>query len=194
VTLRSTLFASGLLVAGFAVHAEAIPVVFNGTQVQTLDGQDFTFTFLAAPPSNGTGGTFVVHAQGDYDGAATEALTWSIEGIALGGPVGGFVGGVGVGGPFDFVAVFQPLGNLEFQVTYSLLPGALDAILADGMISIFVNLDDSVGLFQPPNFVELTLSYETGSPVPEPSTLLLLASGLAAGSRKLRSRRNRTAA
>jgi hypothetical protein len=156
-----------------------------------VSGQNFVFNFLGAPASNGTGGTLVLHARGDYDGGPTETLSWSIEGIVSAGPVGGFDAFDATppqGGPFDFVTVFQPLGNVEFQRTYSLLAGDLDAILADGLVSIFVDLHQDVGLFDPPNFVELTLSYD---PVPEPSTLVLLGAGLLAGGRRLRSRRTR---
>jgi len=64
----------------------------------------------------------------------------------------------------------------------------LDAILADGSITILVDLHGDVGLFNPPNFVELTLTYD---PVPEPSTLLMLGAGLIAARNRFRSSRNK---
>jgi hypothetical protein len=177
LTLSLIAVIAGLVIATQA-HATLINV--NDTQTQTVSGQDFIFNFSGLPASDGTGGTFILHAQGDYDGGTDENLTWNIEGVVSGGPVGGFVGGVGVGGPFDFVTVFQPLGNIEFQRTYSILPADLNAVLADGGVDIFVNLNADVGLFNPPNYVELTLTYNSDDgQVPEPTTLALMGLGLA---------------
>jgi hypothetical protein len=167
--------------AASLVTAAAQGAVLNATQTQTVDGQNFTFNFSGLAPSNGGTGTFILHAQGDYEGAASEALTWDIDsGIVSGGPVGGFFNPCagGVGGPFDFCNVFQALGNVEWQRTYTLSAAELTAMLADGAISIFVDLDANVGLFNPPNFVEVTIRYEEGQGVPEPASMLLTGLGL----------------
>ena len=58
-----------------AANAVAAPITLNATQTQTIAGQDFTFNFLGLAPAAG-GGTFVLHARGDYDGAADETLTF----------------------------------------------------------------------------------------------------------------------
>lgn len=162
-----------------AASASAVPVVLNQTQNQTVDGQNFTFTFTGLSDA-AAGGTFILHARGDYDGATNETLTWDLEGTTSGGPVGGFVGGVGVGGPFDFFTVFQPLGNLEFQRTYSLSAAELDSILADGTLTLTVDLNAAVGLFEPPNYVEVTFQYDTAATsVPEPGSLALVGLAIA---------------
>ena len=165
-----------------SAHVTASPITLNGTQNQTTDGQDFTFNFVGLAPSDGSGGTFVLHAQGDYEGATTETLSWNMDsGTVSAGPVGGFLNPCagGVGGPFDFCTVFQPLGNVEWQRTYSLTGAQINALLADSAISIFVDLAADVGLFNPPNFVEVTLTYNSSSQVPEPGILALLGLGLA---------------
>ena len=172
-------FVAAIAALGFcASQAYATSVTLNGTQTQTVDGQDFVFNFNGLAPTSGLGGTFIIHAQGDYQGGTSENLVWDIDGLVLGGPVGGFIGNVGIGGPFDLFNVIQPLGNVEFQRTYTLTAAEISSLLADSSIAINVNLDATVGLFQPPNYVEVTFVYDTGTSVPEPASLGLLLAGL----------------
>jgi hypothetical protein len=160
--------------------ANAALVTLNSTQNQTVSGENFNFNFTGLAASDGTGGTFVLHAQGDYDGGSNETLAWDIDGLLSQSAVGGFINGTGgLGGPFDFATVFQPLGNIEFQRTYAISAAVLNSILADGMLNIFIDLASSVNLFNPPNFVEVTLSYNTGvSNVPVPAALFMFAPAL----------------
>lgn len=170
-----------------AAHADV--VTLNDLESQTVDGQDFTFTFAGLAPSDGTGATFILHARGDYEGALTETLSWTIDGgVVSAGPVGGFASPcqVGLGGPFDFCTQFQPLGNVEWQRTYAITPAITNALLADGTLSIFVDLSSDVNVgdgIAMPNFVEVTFRYNSlvGPPtVPEPAPWVLLPVALAA--------------
>ncbi len=199
LSIGSTLVAAGIALV--AATAQADVVMLNDLETQTIPGQDFTFTFTGLDPSDGTGATFILRAQGDYEGLPppldTETLSWRIDGgIASAGPVGGFVPPCagGEGGPFDFCHEIQALGNVEWQRTYPLSAATTNALLADGALSIFVDLSDDVGLFAPPNFVEVTFIYNSGTtpppPLPEPATWTLLTVGLAAlgASRRTRAR------
>lgn len=173
-------FAAALFSASATLAA---PVSVTDMQAQTIAGQDFTFNFNGLAASDGTGGTLVLRAQGDYENGGqntNEFLDWDAEGVVGATGVGNFNGTVGSGGPFDIATVFQPLGNILFQRTYNLTGLELDTLLADSMVQINVDLDDGVGLFQPPNFVEFTLNYNTAAPaVPLPATGLMLLGGLA---------------
>lgn len=170
-------------------------ITLNDIATQTIDGQNFNFNFNGLAQSDGTGGSFILHAAGDYDGRDDETLSWNIDGLVGVGAVGGFCstgitsvctsgGGAttsgGQGGVFDSVTVGQPLGQVEWTRTYSLNGALLDSILADGMAGIFIDLDDNVDAsFNPPRFVEVTLKYNSRVSVSEPSILALLGLGLA---------------
>ncbi len=162
--------------------AQAAPVSVSDLQNQTTAGQNFNFNFNGLAASDGTGGTLVLHAQGDYENGGlntNEFLDWTAEGVVGATGVGNFNGTVGSGGPFDFAIVSQALGNIEWQRAYTLTGAELDALLADSVISVFVDLADGVGLFNPPNFVEISINYNSATNVvPLPAGLPLIAGGL----------------
>lgn len=162
--------------------ANAAPISVVDLQNQTVAGQDFVFNFNGLQSSDGTGGTLVLRAQGDYENGGlnnNEFLDWSAEGVVGATGVGNFNGTVGSGGPFDIATVFQTFGNILWQRTYTLSGLELDQLLADSMITVNVDLADGVGLFEPPNFVEVSINYNSGTAiVPVPASLPLLLVGL----------------
>jgi len=160
--------------------AFAAPVVLNDLQNQTVDGQNFNFVFNGLTPSDGTGGTLVLRARGDYDGGSVESLDWTAEGVFGATGVGGFVDGInGSGGPFDFVNLFIPFRDIEWQRTYVLSNADLTMLLADLIINISVDLDSEVGALELPRFVEITINYNSDvAVVPLPAAFPLFAGGL----------------
>lgn len=168
--------------------ANALPVSVNELQTQTTDGQDFIFTFNGLAASDGSGGTLIFRAQGDYGAFAGESLTLKVEGIinqlmGVFSNTGNFIGPATAGGPFDFVNLNVTNTNFEFQRTFNLSGADLDTLLSDSILSATVNLSSFVNVF-PDNgfneFVEVTLNYETAvSVVPLPAALPLFGSGLA---------------
>lgn len=167
-----------LVVAG---QTQAGLITLNELQDQTVAGQNFTFVFNPAGLSDGTDGTFTLHARGDYGDSNASArddenLDWSIEGIAGAGPVGSFNanGSGGVGGPFDSVILHSTSRDYEFTRTYTISGADLLAITADNAVTISVDLGGSVGTLELPRFVEVTLEYNM---VPEPSSIALLGMG-----------------
>ena len=164
--------------------AEAAPVSFTDLQPQTSSPETMNFSFGGLAASDGSGGQLILHARGDYDdggsAAVDESLSWNAEGLIGATGVGNCNGTSCQGGPFDFVTSHQSLGNVEFQRTYNLSGALLDALIGDGALDITVMISSDVGFFEPPNYVEWTLNYNTadGNVVPLPAGLPMLLTAL----------------
>ena len=162
-----------LCVLALAAPARA-SVTLTGFAQQTVSGQDFVFEFPSVALSDGTAGTFRIHARGDYSSpgsasGAEEYLTWDIEGLVS-----------ATASPYLGSPIIQHYGgnDNEWEAVYTISGAHMDLITADSQISAFVDLSSAVNMgVAAENWVEVSLTYE---PVPEPATLSLLALGISA--------------
>ena len=146
-------------------------VLLTDSAVQTVTGQDFTFTFSPVERSDGSDGLFTIHARGDYSATygTNEWITWSLEGLVSDSA-----------GPYLGSPVIQTYnGNdLEWAETYTISGSVLRSITNDSVVTISADLGSYVDMGLSANpFVEVELAY---TPVPEPATLTLLALGSSA--------------
>ena len=144
----SLLLAATVAMTALAGAALAAPVSVTDQQTQTGDGQNFNFSFTGLTASDGTGGTLVLRARGDYADGNNESPDWNAEGIVGANNVGAFNsnGTGGNGGPFDFVTRYTNNRNYDWQRTYTLNSAQLDALLSDCRVNVFVDLNREVDL------------------------------------------------
>jgi hypothetical protein len=164
--------------AAFAVAPAAFgQVILSDSASITEDGQTFVFDFGGVALSDGSDGTLVVEALGDFSATppSSEVLDIDIDGIftdfAFDPSRGAVIGS----------DLFQNAATQTFTVSGS----DLVAITSDGMVTITLDAAGSVGFFadQPEDFVMATLTF---SAIPEPASAGIL--GLA-GLTLLRRRR-----
>lgn len=162
-------FGCGLLFIGQA--ADAALITLNASQPQTITGQDYTFNFSPVALSNGVDGVFTVHARGDYTITApsVEFINWDIDSLLGPQTATSSTGTVLTAFSFD---------DIEWEQSFVISGANLASITADNAVSIALDLSTGVNILTANSFVEATLEYESGSAVPEPSTWLLLGSGL----------------
>ena len=167
--------AGAVLALALSATAHAVPVVLSDIEAQTVDGQDFTFSFSPVPLSDGNDGTLTIHARGDYDpGTATEFLNWDIDSLGIGGAAGPTIGGT-------TILLNNGINDVEWEQTFTISGADLLTITGDSAANVLIDLNltpggNGVNLIGSNAFVEVTLTYNTA--VPEPATLGVLAAGL----------------
>ena len=165
-------FAVVVLSSSSKLFAEFVD--FSATQNISAAGQGFDFTFDNLPQASNFAAVFLVHARGDFAHSRTiagESLTWNLDNVVTGGPVGVFVSPSNsnsitssVGGPFDFVIYNGGISDIEFQRSYQISGADIVNITADGTADISVDLGPNVG---GGGFIEVELSYQS---IPEPNS------------------------
>ena len=173
--MRTLTMALALFAGLFAAEAKADPVSYSQSQPQTVDGEEFTFTFDGLPPSYGEDGTLTLHARGDYTLANDfEFITWDLDGV---------FGGVFKPAAGDVITIHST-NDLEWSHEFTLDGAALEAALADGELVLHVDLSDNVHADWGDPWFSATIAYteyyenDGPSQIPEPASLALL--GLAA--------------
>ncbi|MHC4638639.1 MAG: lamin tail domain-containing protein, partial [Planctomycetota bacterium] len=160
--MRTATFMGVLCV--FMLTGAANAVTYTDSAPQTTPGQDFLFTFSPVEPWSDGNATLTVHARGDYSVAHPndESLNWDIDGLIsdVGAPAYGTVIN-----EFDY-------NDVEWEQSYSINGGIIDALTTASSILIYVDLSSDVDYQIDPSkhFVEVELTY-TGAKCPLPSKL-----------------------
>lgn len=159
------------LVVALSSSAFADTIVRSAPQTST--GQNFSWTF-ATTPSGYNPGTLIIEGLGDYN-SHSESLSVRIDGYNL--------GTINPTYPSSSLHVTNIDGNnRRFTKTYNLSPTLMNWATSNGYVNISLDLSSSVHVLHNSPFVKMTLRYNGGAPVPEPSTFALLgAGGLAFG-------------
>lgn len=170
------------------VHATTV----SGTQTHTVQGQDLTFSFTGLTASNGTGGTLTLSGVNlDLGTDADEYMSIYVDGTSYGSYV---CDSTPSAGRTDIPGwTGSNASKCSFTLSYTLTASTLDAILADGTLTVFAEMGAGVlQNSQPAPSLTVSLSYADyvapTTPVPLPASALLMVGGVAglAGLRRAR--------
>ncbi|MHC4068843.1 MAG: hypothetical protein ACYSR8_04595 [Planctomycetota bacterium] len=152
--MRTTTLMTALCVFMLAAGA-ANAVTYTDSSPQTIPGQNFIFTFSPVNPWSGGNGTFTVHARGDYSVEhPIECLNWGIDGLVfdVGAPAYGTV-----------INEFSH-DDVEWEQSYTINGGLMDAITSDSVINISVDLPSNINIISGSSFVEVEMTYNASGP------------------------------
>jgi len=147
-------------------------VTISDLQYQTSQGETFTHS-LNGPASNGSNGILTAHIRGDlHDSILSESIAnISIDGNILGS-------NILWNGPNTYGQVQNSFDDREFYIDFVISAGLLSTIMADHLAIVTVEFSSGMNPFNPNFFSEVSLSYDTLSPVPLPAAAWLFGTAL----------------
>lgn len=179
----------GLAIALATQFASAAPVSYTANQNIVTSGQAFTLN-LNGMATTGTGGQFTFKASGDYsNNFSSETATVNFDGLGNvvfneAGVLSNTVAGLTL---FSFNAV-NVVDNFDETITavFNMTDGLLANVIANGGMTFQIQNGSTVDAYfasgtfgTDPDFVNVTVAYNSGTQVPEPASITLLGLGLA---------------
>jgi len=149
-------------IASSTTYTPLMPVSVSQTQIQTEDGQNFTFRFgNLSPPIGPTGGSISIEFT-NIDLSFTQSLesfTYSVDGVVAGGPIAGL--------NLDSISSTTGDGSINGEITLQLTPSQLSTILSDSTATIELDFSDNVEFSNEDEAsIRVTLAYDGSQALP----------------------------